>query len=185
MNNSSVLSRVNVRLFKITINNGRVELPDSGHSARLYEVKHLYLSNFSRAKVNISVDRVEGEVEYADRPAVNFLDDDVLTISMGAQPAIKRVFSERIFANRSGSRLAGEFDPLSIRVSDEGSLVVHVNNKFIYSCEEAGVAISGFSSILNMLIYPFKLAWIYSPRARMDLINENNRLLVNIEELSN
>lgn len=171
-------STINVKtdLFKININNERVKTPNYE-----YSIHHIYLYGFKKAIIIITEDRVTGEIEYTEIPLID-IDNDTVTFKQGEEPVVKHDFTEIIENLVENSVLTGYFEPLYARLTNENNLLLVVNNKYVFNTDEIELLINGSNSIINILVYPIKLIWIYSAKARVEINKSNNKLVFKINE---
>jgi len=176
MKNPNILRRLEFSFFKILVNNERVST-STGHE---YNTHHVYLVGFSKARLKLYSSSVKGEIEYTSEPKLS-IDEDVFHAVVGREPEVKRSISEE-YISRS-KIFAGTSMPFILRIQEDGEYLVTVNNKHYMKGEKIGLeVIGGDSSILNLLIYPIKIMWIYMPRARFKLEDENGSLDIRISK---
>lgn len=175
MSKSSTLN-VKTEFFKISINNEKIGTPNYE-----YSVHHVYLFGFKKANITVTLERINGEIEYTDTPYID-LDNDTITFKYGEEPFIKHVFREIVENIEENSSLTGFFEPLYIRVSNENNLYTNINNTHTFNANQIDLSIKGTRSIINILIYPLKLLWIYSPKARIEVSKMSDKLILKIEE---
>ncbi|MEM0380680.1 MAG: hypothetical protein QW607_00145 [Desulfurococcaceae archaeon] len=178
MNDSNTLD-VKSKYFKITIKNERVKTPSYEYSAH-----HIYLYGFKKADISVSQDRVYGEIEYTDIPFIE-IDNDILSIQYNDEPVVKHELNELIKMFIENKSLHGLLEPLHVKMSSENSLNLLINDKYRFNASEINLSIEDNYSIVNILIYPLKLMWIYSPKALVKIDNVDDKIVLKISGVLN
>ncbi len=175
MTNPSVLRKLESGFYKVVINNDKVYVPE-----REYNAHHVFLVGFSKAEINLYGSKVRGEIDYGFIPMIDF-SDEVLSITSSKQPRIIHKYEEKL--KIKDNMLKGESKPLSIRISEETEYIVSVNEKHVYKGDNIEVKFTGFNSVLNMLIYPLRIIWIYVPHGYINLSRGKNTVKIEVNEI--
>ncbi len=168
MTNSKVLRNIEENNYKILINNNKITSND-----REYRVNHLYLIGFNKAILNIYKNSLKGDIEFMRKPEVTIY-DEVLDIRLNNEPKLDLRYRENL--RKQDEKLCGISTPLVIKISENDLFTVMVNEKYIYRGEKINLNISIENGILNILIYPFKVIWLYVPRSNLKLMKNNKNI---------
>ncbi len=174
MTNPSVLRKLESGVFKIVVNNDKIHVP-----GREYNVHHLYVVGFHRANLKLYGSRVKGEIEYSGEPRINY-DGDLLSVGFGREPKVVYMYDEEL--EITSDRVNGISTPLNLRIYEDGGHTVIVNEKHSFKGNEVHVNVVGSNSILNLLIYPMKIMWIYMPKASISIEKRDDVVMIMCSE---
>lgn len=176
MTNPHVLRRLESQFYKVVINDDKVYVLE-----KEYSVQHVFLTGFNKAEIILRNIRLKGVIDFENIPDID-LNDEILTIASRKQPRIIHKHDEKLVMRNN--LVEGESKPLSIRISEDEEYIVSINSNHVCRGTNISVNISANNPILNVLIYPLKIIWIYIPYGWIKLSREKENIEINIRELS-
>jgi len=170
-----ILKKLESKIFKVLIKNDRVNLLD-----RDYTIQHVYAHGFTRARITLDSIKINGELEYDHEPSTEII-DDVLVISYSNPPLIKHDYIENITI--SDNTLQGSSEPLSVKIDYENKYHVLINNKYSFKNEAVELTINNSEAVVNILIYPVRIIWLYVGKGSINLSVEYEKIIIHIDEV--
>jgi len=174
MASTGTVSKLESGVFRIAVRNGRVLLPD-----KEYDVHHVYVVGARGVNISFKDGKITADFE-CDKTPIPEYQDEVLSIFCGDHPAVSRNYVEEL---ESGAGLLRGFTkPLSMRITEELEyfITITVNEKHVYKASEIALKASGDNIVVNMVSYPMKIAWIYVPEARIELVEKEGFVEIKI-----
>jgi len=171
----SILKRLESKIFKVMFKNDKITLLD-----RDYMVQHVYAHGFKRARITLDSIKISGELEYEHEPSTEIA-EDVLVISYSNPPIIKHDYVENITVGDNA--LQGISEPLSVKIDYENKYHVLINDKYSFKNETVELTVNNSEAVVNILIYPVRIIWLYVSRGSIKLSMEDEKIVVHIDEV--
>jgi len=170
-----ILKKLESKIFKVVIKNDKINLLE-----RDYTFQHVYAHGFTRARISLDSVKINGELEYNHEPSTEIV-DDVLVISHSNPPLIKHDYIENIKV--SDNALQGSSEPLSVKIDYENKYHVLINDKYSFKNEAVELMVDNPEAVVNILIYPVKIVWLYVSRGSIKLSVEDEKITIHIDEV--
>ncbi|OYT37856.1 MAG: hypothetical protein B6U89_06750 [Desulfurococcales archaeon ex4484_58] len=172
MTKSNIIREIESNLYRIEVINDKIILPSGEQHAN-----HIYVVKPLRASLSFTIDKLSAEIEYFDKPNI-FNEQDLVYIYMDKLSIKKRVEEEKI--KIYGKSLVGYSKPLILRIREEYDLLLTINDKYFFRANKIELDVKDVESILNILVYPLKIAWIYIADGKVSLKSSDEKIEVNI-----
>lgn len=170
-----LLKGVDIDLYKVVIDNEKVVLDGNE-----YSVNHLYISGLYRSEIVFDKNKVRGVVLFSDKPGVT-IGEDIIIVNKGLSIGNVKAVEEVI--NGNGSSLELMSKPATIRVVCESEkCCLYINDNRSYLCEKIHINVRNEKavSVINVLLNPIKIMWIYLEEARIKVKASSDQVFVEL-----
>lgn len=166
--------------IKVIFNNERVIV-----GSREYLVEHIFTYGLKSADVVFDKSNVEGVIIYGDQPVLNYM-DNTLTLGLDENKLVYGEALEEVVLN-GNNELKLISKPFYMRLISNGDKVfVTLNNRRNYEVSKAYLHIEPGvgSNVVNILVNPVKILWLFVEEALANLIVEKDQIKIRITRLT-
>lgn len=170
-----LVKNVDAERFRIVVDNEKT-LIDGNE----YSVEHIYLSGLKIAEISFNKSRVRGTFVFSDKPNVT-IGEDIIVVNKGLSIDNVKVNEEVISDDAVLMELCSK--PVVLRVTCEADeCTLYLNDKRSYVGEKIYISVRNENnfSVINMLLNPVKITWIYLSESKIKVKVDEKQIFVEL-----